>query len=309
MKDQTSEIASLQKQLAAYANDTSAETKAKVQKLQVDLENAQENLRDTQYDRYVSDQKKLLSDMVDEYQKAMDERLDDVNGLITELTGSVNDNAGKIYDTIKAIADQYGYSTSDELNGVWNSGDKVAVGYGDKVTGSLSSIDTMVSSIGKDIATMIQQLNALAGTNLTASHSYATGKRRISASEFAWTQENGIPETIIRPSDGALLTSLKVNDSVLNGAATSNLWNMANDPSGFIYSHLARAYSPSVSLDGNTNVENRINLDNLNINLPNVTNYEEFIAAAKSDKRFERLVQAVTIDRIAGKSSFRKYST
>lgn len=309
LKDQTSEIASLEKQLAAYANDTSAETKAKVQKLQVDLENAQENLRDTQYDRYVSDQKKLLSDMVDEYQKAMDERLDDVNGLITELTGSVNDNAGKIYDTIKAIADQYGYTTSDELNGVWNSGDKVAVGYGDKVTGSLSSIDTMVSSIGKDIATMIQQLNALAGTNLTASHSYATGKRRISASEFAWTQENGIPETIIRPSDGALLTSLKVNDSVLNGAATSNLWNMANDPSGFIYSHLARAYSPSVSLDGNTNVENRINLDNLNINLPNVTNYEEFIAAAKGDKRFERLVQAVTIDRIAGKSSFRKYST
>lgn len=37
-------------------------------------------------------------------------------------------------------------------------------------------------------------------------------------------------------------------------------------------------------------------------------NYEEFLTAFQNDKKFERIVQAMTIDRIAGKSSFSKYN-
>ena len=231
-----------------------------------------------------------------------------MDGLITELTDSVNANSGKIYETIKEISAKYGYKTSDELNGIWVSDGNVIAGYGEKVSGSLTSIDTVVSTIGKDIAIMIQQLNALAGTNLSAAHSYASGKRRISASEFAWPQENGVKEAIIRASDGALLTKLNAGDTVFNGDATKNLWDMANNPSEFLYSHLAKPYVPTVSLEGGTSINSTVNLDNVSFVLPNVKNYEEFLAAFQNDKKFERIVQAMTIDRIAGKSSFSKYN-
>lgn len=308
LKDQTSEIASIRKQIAAYENNTFAETKAKLQKLQVELTKAEDDLQETQYDKYVSDQKKLLSDMVDDYQKTLNERMDDVDGLITELTGSVNANSGKIYETIKEISAKYGYQTSDELNGIWASDGKVITGYGEKVSGSLTAIDTVVSTIGKDIAVMIQQLNALAGTNLSAAHSYASGKRRIPASEFAWTQENGIKEAIIRASDGALLTKLNAGDTVFSGDATKNLWDMANNPGEFLYAHLAKTHTPTVSLAGGTSINSTVNLDNVSFVLPNVKNYEEFLTAFQNDKKFERIVQAMTIDRIAGKSYFSKYN-
>jgi hypothetical protein len=47
-------------------------------------------------------------------------------------------------------------------------------------------------------------------------------------------------------------------------------------------------------------------LDKVVINLPNVKNYDEFLSAMKRDKNFERLVQSMTIDRVAGGSSLAK---
>lgn len=79
IKEQTSEIASLQKQIAAYAGDTSEENRATVQKLQVDLSDAMEDLEETQYDHYISEQKKLLDNLYDEYEMILNERLDNID--------------------------------------------------------------------------------------------------------------------------------------------------------------------------------------------------------------------------------------
>lgn len=65
---------------------------------------------------------------------------------------------------------------------------------------------------------------------------YQTGIRRIPEDEYAWTQENGA-EAIVRQSDGAVWTSLKAGDAVLNAGATQNLWDMANNPAEFIASY------------------------------------------------------------------------
>lgn len=308
IKDQTSDIAKLRKQIAAYKDNTSEDAKSKIQKWEVDLKKAEQDLQETQYDRFVSDQKKMLDDLVNDYEKSMNDRMDDIDALIGELCGTVNDNSSKIHQTIKDIADKFGYTISDETESIWNSNGKVIADYGDRVSGSLTSIDGMVSTIANDLATMIRQLDALAGTDEANLESHATGAKRIQTSGLAWTQEHGIPEAIMRNSDGALLTGLNAGDSVFSGAATENLWNFANAPSEFLYSHLARGYSPTVTSGAGTNVHSSTQLDNVNLVLPNVKNYEEFIAEMQKDKRFERMVQAMTFGVATGKSSFGKYN-
>lgn len=133
---------------------------------------------------------------------------------------------------------------------------------------------------------------------------YALGAKNIRNNEMAWTQENG-SEMIMRPSDGAILTPLAKNDSVLTSAASSNIWNMANNPSDFIKDNLNLD-----KIDTGTNVGNKTtytqNLDKVVFNLPNVKNYDELLKSMQHDKNFERLIMAMTIDPLAGKSSLAK---
>lgn len=133
---------------------------------------------------------------------------------------------------------------------------------------------------------------------------YALGAKNIRNNEMAWTQENG-SEMIMRPSDGAILTPLAKNDSVLTSAASSNIWNMANNPSDFIKDNLNLD-----KIDTGANVGNKTtytqNLDKVVFNLPNVKNYDELLKSMQHDKNFERLIMSMTIDPIAGKSSLAK---
>ena len=133
---------------------------------------------------------------------------------------------------------------------------------------------------------------------------YALGAKNIRNNEMAWTQENG-SEMIMRPSDGAILTPLAKNDSVLTSAASSNIWNMANNPSDFIKDNL-----DFDKIDTGVNVGNKTtytqNLDKVVFNLPNVKNYDELLKSMQHDKNFERLIMSMTIDPIVGKSSLAK---
>lgn len=120
IKDQTEEIASLEKQLNAYQGDDSEEARATIQKLKNDLKDAQEDLRDTQYDQYVSDQKELLDDLYDSYEETLNARLDNIDALITETIAASNANCDKILDTIKSAAETVGIDLSDELVKIWS---------------------------------------------------------------------------------------------------------------------------------------------------------------------------------------------
>lgn len=137
------------------------------------------------------------------------------------------------------------------------------------------------------------------------SKGYKSGAYKISQDELAWTQEDR-PEFIIRPSDGAILTPLAKNDSVLNAKASSNLWDMSNNPSEFIKSNLDSDYklNPNNSSNITSNIQNDVNIG---ITLPNVSNYNEFINALQKDSKFERLIQDMTVNQLSGKSSLSKY--
>lgn len=140
------------------------------------------------------------------------------------------------------------------------------------------------------------KLNQLSG--------FATGKKNISNSQYAWTQENG-QEFIVRPSDGAILTPVAKGDSVLSATASGNIWNMANNPAEFIKNNLSL---DSANIPNGANVNNHCvqNFENINFNMPNVHSYNELIAEMQRDPKFEKLILAMTVDQIAGKSKLGK---
>lgn len=123
ISDQTSEIASLQKQLSAYStgNDTSEETRATVQKLQVSLEEAETELAEMQYEQFISDTKQMLDNLYDEYELILNQRLDDIDLLISDMITAVNANAITINDTLLSQSEAVGYTMSTEMSNIWQT--------------------------------------------------------------------------------------------------------------------------------------------------------------------------------------------
>lgn len=406
--EQVKNISKLEKQLTAYSGDTSEESKKTVQQLKNDLKEAKDDLADSQYDKYVSDTKELLDDLVDNFEEFINERLDDVDKLLSDAIESANKNADTIASTINNATKEVGSSLSDSMQSIWdaNSSKDILSNYTEDfseecttLNGTLSEIkgyvarlystgDSEASSNIKDIKSQTNEGKGApksntggGGTTTTKpptddkkmdgifykkeytgnkkklkpnkyfihrlkykdydwsmkarneyfkkmgfekkygkkyekiggkynkqliawmkKRGYASGVQGVPRDEFAWTQENG-PETIIRKSDGALLTQLKRGDSVLNRDATSNIWDMANNPRNFI----ARAMNfgvnwPVAKVPGNTGGDIKNSID-MEIVLPNVSNYNDFMNSARSDPKFEKLVQAMTVDRLVGKNA------
>ena len=124
------------------------------------------------------------------------------------------------------------------------------------------------------------------------------GIRDSNKDQYAWTQENGVPEAIIRPSDGAIMTPLMKFDSVLNGKATQNLFKLTNNPEKFYRENMISGSNSGTSSNtyGNVNVEQQFN-----ITVAGVANYEEFVSKMQKDNKFEKLVQSMTLDVLKGK--------
>lgn len=296
IKSQVKELTSLEKQLSAYAGDNSEETKAKLQQLRVSFENAKEDLQDTEYDKYISDQESMLDDLYDRYEEVLNARLDNLDALVESVSNGVTDNAGTINNTLISTGDKIGY----RIDGMTNS----IISNTSSVVGLLYSIKSSVEEMYRAMSpypNMTIRTNTILGENGWSDFSgYASGSKSIKKDELAWTQENG-NEVIIRKSDGAMLTPLGRGDMVFDKDASKNLWDLAHNKISIESSRPSSIRNIS-RVGGNT--KNDIKLD---ITLPNVKNYEEFKRDLTNDKQFEKVLQAMTIDRLGGANSFTKY--
>lgn len=120
IKDATSQISVLQKQLIAYENDESEETRAKIQQIKVELESAQENLRENEYNQFITDQKKLFDQMYDDYSTILNNNVEDISKTITEAFATVNDNSQIIKETLEGVVDENGLKLSVSPSTFWN---------------------------------------------------------------------------------------------------------------------------------------------------------------------------------------------
>lgn len=163
---QTEEIASLQKQLSAYENDDSEEKKAIRQQMKVSLNEKQEELEETEYEKYIADQKQLLDELYLEYELILNQRLDNLDMLLTDVINTVNNNAADIRDTLCTKADDAGYFLSDSIRSIWETGTgnitQVLAAYGEGILTSGNNINTTLGNMNGNLQNMVIQLNTLA---------------------------------------------------------------------------------------------------------------------------------------------------
>ena len=160
--EQSEKIASLQKQLSSLQGDNSEENKAKLQKLKEDLKSAQDDMEETQYDKYISDQKKLLDELKQDYKKALDDRMDNVDVLISDAIASINSNSSNISQTLQTESKNVGYTLSGEMQTIWESENQVITGYGDKFDSALTNVNSAIENVYNRQKDMIDAINAMA---------------------------------------------------------------------------------------------------------------------------------------------------
>lgn len=274
VKDQTSEITTLQKKIAAYGNDTSEETRATVQKLKVELGKAQENLQETEYERYISDQKKLLDDLYDEYEEILNQRLDNTDALISDMIVLVNEKSDSINQTLVDVANNAGYTITDSMKNIWDGStgeiDGTISKYGDKFTEQLTAVNGVLNLIQANTSAMI-----------AASDSDAMAYEKS-------TIENGDVLKDLAPQ------SLTLGNQTYEAAITSpsGLTDISNTLTK-ISSNFSSA-APSV---GNVNVD---------VKIDHVEDYNDFVTKLKKDNQFEKMIQSMTIGALVGGSALSK---
>ena len=435
IREKTEEIASLQKQLASLQGDNSEENKAKLQELKDSLKDAQEDLEDTQYEKFISDQKELLDNLKNEYEEILNKRLDNIDGLLSDMISEINSNASQISDTLKTEAASVGYDLSTEMQNVWNATNGVngvIAAYDSNFSSTMTGVSSAIDNIYKRQQEMINAIDSMAGklvqkvqeetedpvtgeleeveqkpdknnvaegnptpdppkvsdkdsikdavlvdpdepkkkpnktktgnnkaevgdkvtyasgvyhaasdgsgrtgnyylgkkvkitrinkgskypycidgtelgwVKLSQLKGYASGSKSIPSDQYGWTQELGT-ESLIRKRDGAIVTPFERGDMVLDADATKNLWDMMNDPSGFINGTIDDGLSSPISSMGvGSNTVN--NFDNITFDLPNVADSKQFMNEMINDRKFEQLIRTMTVDRMSGKSSVSKY--
>ena len=206
--EKTNKVSSLEKQLNAYAGDTSEEGKATIQQLKVDLENAKSDLEETEYDKWLSDQERLMDDMYNEYEMLLNQRLDDINFIMNNMIDSANNNATSIMDTLNTATASVGTTLSDNMKAVWTSGGGaygVVTKYGDNLTNGLFG----TSGIATTLETIKNLVNAMASESQQKAAQQAAEQtaRQQAASDKA-------PASSPLPSN---TTSVPQNVSINNG--------------------------------------------------------------------------------------------
>lgn len=273
IEEQTGNISTLQKQLMAYENDTSEENRARVQQIRVDLAKAQEELTETEYDKFVSDTNKLLDNLYEEYETMLNKRLDDVNGLISDMIDTVNLNASDIKETIEKISSDVGYSITQNLNDILaggNSANSIVSVYNNDFLDKLTSVNTVLNDIDSKISDMI------GASNRNASNNSALNLHSIVES----IAQQNIP-----------LLSSAFNETPVP------VFNNITDVSKMLTNIRC----------SNKGATNSIGEVNITIPIEHVENYNDFVRQLQNDSQFEQMIQAITTDRLAGKGALGKY--
>lgn len=113
--EKTKNVSSLQKQFMAVSGDTSEEGRLRATQLRKSLDEAQQDLQDTEYDRYISDQQEMLDNMMNQFQDLMEKLQKDEDALLREGIIAINNQKGIMQQVFNKTAEDYGYPTSTNL--------------------------------------------------------------------------------------------------------------------------------------------------------------------------------------------------
>ncbi len=301
MSEKTENLTKLQKQYMAYQNDDSEVGMKMRQELGVKIEEAQEDIEQTEYEKMISDTEKLLDELSTETEAWIDERLENIDQTIEGVIQATNDNANVISDTLREVASSVGVDLSKEMQSVWNNkdGQNVLTNYTGDFTNQSTSLNEAVDSIAKGVQAMLEAANLKVKDSTP---NYSTGTLHAKTRNgWAWTNEDG--SELIRTSDGAILTRVGEGGTVFNSDMTNKLWEFANNPANFLSGlGLANVNVPEVKSSNTQNID----VGGFNIQVI-ANNPEEFAQQMKkvmaNDKNAQKMIQEITLGQPFGNNS------
>lgn len=166
VQEKSDKVTELEKQKAAYANDASEEAKKQVQQIEVNLKDAQEDLAETEYDKYISDQEKLLDDLQTEYEDLINDRIDNIDKELGDVADAVNLNRDTIRSTLENLSQDTELPLTKAMRDVWNSATPVVdlnttvQGIGSTVSGITLAINDIITRLNDLIAIMRGNLDS-----------------------------------------------------------------------------------------------------------------------------------------------------
>ena len=122
---------------------------------------------ETQYDKYISDQKKLLDELKQDYKKALDDRMDNVDVLISDAIASINSNSSNISQTLQTESKNVGYTLSGEMQTIWTSQSQALSLYDGKFDTRFTGVTTAIGNVYDRQKDMIAAIDTMA-TKLVA---------------------------------------------------------------------------------------------------------------------------------------------
>ena len=144
INESTKNISSIQKQITALQGDTSQENLARIQRLQKELAEAQDDLNESEYEHYISDQEEMLDKLYQEYESLITSKMKDTQKLLQDGFALVSNNLATINETANNVASAYGYQFEN-----------------------IGNIYTDTHNISSNIASILGALSSNGSTNAT----------------------------------------------------------------------------------------------------------------------------------------------
>ena len=164
IQEQTQNIANLRKQYQAFSTDDSGENQQTLQDLRNQLKDAEEELEETQYDKYLEDQSALLDTLYSSFEEWISIRLDNTDRLISETIAAVNDNSNNIANTINTATSDVGYTVTNSMKEILNTStgsitDMIS-NYDSNFSNKMTTLQSAIDNIKANVAQMVANANA-----------------------------------------------------------------------------------------------------------------------------------------------------
>lgn len=227
--EQTKDIASLEKQLSAYQGDDSEEARSTIQKIKVSLEEAKQNLEETQYDKFISDQEKMLDTLRDDAAEWGNTHFENIDTVIRESIASANENTELIKETLESETNAVGTAISDKMESIWSTNGTfttIVSDYSNGFTNQLTTVNGTLSTIKDYIAGMVNKSNTEANkqqeqiskpsTSNTGGSSNNTSTSKPSSSSNSSASSNGWQSALIPKKDSYPKSKLNKDNSIVD---------------------------------------------------------------------------------------------
>ena len=228
VKDQTKDIAALERKIASMSGSTDSATVAERTRLEAELREKQDSLNDTYYDHAIDSQSSALDDELESFEKNKNDYLEQLRQTLEQTKFLVEStmydvliNADVVLDGIQGKADEYGITLSPKLTNPWTAASAQAQQFKTDVGESLAALtndDGIISAYNQTANSLIA---AVFASGQTQAGGYVTSVREVldavyqpGGSIYTFSVESG--KLVSAPFEGGDTLATNFNDAVNN---------------------------------------------------------------------------------------------